>query len=95
MARVSTGIDIGSSTVKLISGEFKGTGFVATSFVVAQNPQSGDTRFAVQSRHSVNPAQWFSSVAQSPRSQRQVVPLHVPSFGALEAPVRQVLLEVQ
>jgi len=38
MGRVSTGIDIGTSTVKLLRGEVKGTGFVATDFVVAPNP---------------------------------------------------------
>ncbi len=41
MARSATGIDIGTSTVKLLRGEVKGTGFLLTDFVVA--PNSGGT----------------------------------------------------
>lgn len=37
MARSATGIDIGTSTVKLLCGEVKGNSFVATEFVVAPN----------------------------------------------------------
>ena len=38
MARPATGIDIGTSTVKLLAGEVKGNSFVVTSFFVAPNP---------------------------------------------------------
>ncbi|MEW6072484.1 MAG: pilus assembly protein PilM [Planctomycetota bacterium] len=38
MARTATGIDIGTSTVKLLRGEVKGTSFVVTDFFVAPNP---------------------------------------------------------
>jgi type IV pilus assembly protein PilM len=38
MGRTATGIDVGSSTVKLIRGEVKGTSFVVSDFFVADNP---------------------------------------------------------
>jgi len=38
MARTATGIDVGSSTVKLLRGEVKGTTFVVSDFHVAPNP---------------------------------------------------------
>ncbi len=39
MARTATGIDVGTSTVKLLRGEVKGTSFVVSDFFVADNPQ--------------------------------------------------------
>jgi Tfp pilus assembly PilM family ATPase/Tfp pilus assembly protein PilN len=37
VGRRSAGVDIGSSTVKLVAGEAKGNGFVLTSFAIAKN----------------------------------------------------------
>ena len=39
MARNATGIDIGTSTAKLLQGEVKGNSFVVTHFAVAENPK--------------------------------------------------------
>jgi len=38
LSRTATGIDVGSSTAKLLRGEVKGNGFVVQEFVVAGNP---------------------------------------------------------
>ena len=38
MAKIATGIDVGTSTVKMIRGEVKGTSFVVTDFFVTENP---------------------------------------------------------
>ncbi len=38
MARTATGIDIGSSTAKLLRGEVKGNSFLVTGFALAANP---------------------------------------------------------
>ncbi len=37
MAKTATGIDVGTSTVKLLRGEVKGTSFVVSDFRVAPN----------------------------------------------------------
>ena len=37
MARTATGIDVGTSTVKLLRGEVKGNTFVVSDFFVAPN----------------------------------------------------------
>ncbi len=39
MSRKATGIDVGSSTVKVLTGEVKGTSFAVTDFFVARNPK--------------------------------------------------------
>jgi type IV pilus assembly protein PilM len=39
MGRKATGIDVGSSSVRLVSGEVKGTSFVMSDFVAVPNPK--------------------------------------------------------
>jgi type IV pilus assembly protein PilM len=39
MTRKATGIDVGSSSVRLVTGEVKGTTFVMTDFFAARNPR--------------------------------------------------------
>lgn len=39
MARTATGIDVGSSTAKVLRGEVKANSFVVTGFAIAENPE--------------------------------------------------------